>query len=803
MTAQLQRHRQPWLLILDNADSWDMLATSSREAWRGLIPVYGSAGHCLLLTTASTLPEWLQRQVAAVLPVEPQSARDAAKLFLHKLSVERDASQDRQKKQQEAAVSTPQEQAKHGSDFLELDPNDMEKVLQLVSPCGYLSGLPLAIELAAAFISQQDGLETGFAEYVEQLTRCPVKLWEAPNMSSSLVPARFVSQVSRSFRSLSTEARQLAMLLANLSPDSINVHLVTEARDILPVAELQAFLACPQRSGEETSRRYAVHRLHLLVHELRRYSLVGFGPATSLSQVPPQRMDPNADDSTATGNHIVHFHRLVQSSIRCIIADEWRHSTRTSSQVPQPVDILCNGHWSLRAALDLLVWTTQRHSRLHNALHTLPHVLALVQVSKQAMSNLSATSAVSGETYSTGAAAAAATSTGDQQDTPPNRSIPPAYIEHYCNQWTALIEDCHHLLRLCHMMHTSRDSEAMLRHAVQMTRTLAENCGNWETRRNVLEMGTRLAKRRCTMVLNAESIAIMVATARFLQNLPRAQHRAAIEAIVVLISVKAAESAGEDRRGHNCLEGDKVFTNILAGWSLFADGWLLPQDSRFSHVHWDNISALMAAVTTIHMNLVTLVLAVVSPRSGQLAAALLNDVLGAICATPSLLCVCHDTLTGGLHGASRPDEKMVVGDRVDVRLFTTSEHVKHASVAAGSQQCVLSAAQCTGLQRELIFSQLRITHNSRQPVGIFRLAVVLCLSALGLMWLCLDRRNPQLDGHATAMVLFERLFALLSLSDEPALQALATLIRILVRCTCLHTRSQRLAFDLKEIVQLD
>lgn len=139
-----------------------MLGEECSILWHHFLPTATDCGHCLIVTQSSVLPCWLQHRISCTIEVPPLTTEMSLSLFQGILH-------------QAADHSTAEPLLKR------LTPDAESQVRDLVADKGILSGVPVAVKLAAAFVrrhclSNCDSGESSNLEVLSALSQA--LLWD-------------------------------------------------------------------------------------------------------------------------------------------------------------------------------------------------------------------------------------------------------------------------------------------------------------------------------------------------------------------------------------------------------------------------------------------------------------------------------------------------------------------------------------------------------------------------------------------------------------------------------------------------
>eukprot|EP00117_Sycon_ciliatum_P050099 scpid13550/ scgid4182/ len=384
------RRSKNWLLILENVDGASMLMEAGSAVWEHLLPAVADRGHCLVVTQSSILPCWLQPHVACKIDVPPLSAEMALSLFRTVLGQATDSRCTGVITQDQTSVCRSSASTVK-SRLGRMAPAVEAEVRRLVSSEGNLSGVPAAIEMAAAYFVQHSfdnadqenpGLEAVSAlSHALQSDRSKFDDLKPANKvhHGSGVPATQTAPgqeghaamwglLQAALCHLSSAARQLCLLLAFLSPDHIGLDMFVLGKEALP-SELRSVV---DDRGE--------HGLLDLLCELRLYTLVQLCTASypRLGNVssPSSRALYRSHATSQTRYSAVSIHRLVQSAIRSHVVGLCNATTDLESGPPHWTP---EYQWVVSCTLNMLCLSANRHTRLHNEVYLLPHMLSFYE----------------------------------------------------------------------------------------------------------------------------------------------------------------------------------------------------------------------------------------------------------------------------------------------------------------------------------------------------------------------------------------------------------------------------------------
>lgn len=607
------RKLAPWLLILEDADDWDMLTTNAND-WSELLPRAGSAGHCLLLTRCGMTPDWLTKLVTASLQVPPLSEDEGVYLLTSLLEAELPEAGENEERTEERSKAlrllTPYGETRNG-----VSEGNTAAMAYLVSPLGPLSGLPLAIELAAAFIQEHScSVEEYTMLLQQQRWECSDVDGDTPFVSGN--PCK--SQVQAVMAEISLPARQLFMLTAFLCPEKIDMRLFVEGQVHLP-AELHQFI---KSSLPDTSRAMAdgVHKVQKLLCEVRRYSLLQFGPY-SLGRSHQDGQVAIERFLGADSAFVFSLHHLVQAAVQSIVADQ---IAETALGAPSCFADLEKRHWVLCSTRNMLSTAATKHGRLVNELYILPHILHLLntglkpcvkaihnhqnrQASRQSpiqdsqhtdfypteelsVNALPGTSGGSRITHTTHFAA------GFAHDPNPGETAMEDTAARM--QWYQVLEEASELVRIRDFFLDSHQLKALRQSMTGLCR------GTVMTNRCSI---TRDICSCCSHEVNNDDF---WTKAEFLlnvvQNCPRSEQRCMINSILsFILSIYGFAGTVTDRL-------PLLFRNPLSTLMQWADTWFLPAFSSFSSKVESMVTEAAAVVAQLLSDLYTLLLAATS-----------------------------------------------------------------------------------------------------------------------------------------------------------------------------------------------
>ena len=240
------REHDRWLLILDNVDT--------KEAEQAVVQIVPSlsAGRVLITSRIRDWPATIRRQ-----PIETLSLEEAQRFILDRTANDRAPSDD-----------------------------DQDQALQLAEELG---GLPLALEQAAAYISQR---QMSLSEYLEEWEKERERVLNWYDGSVMQYPTPVAVTWQKTFQQLRPTAAAILRLTAYLAPDPIPSKMFEDGADI--VGEAVGMLC------EEMGAQVEDGSVKEAITELASYSMV----------------TRKAESITV--------HRMVQDALRSRILEERR-----------------------------------------------------------------------------------------------------------------------------------------------------------------------------------------------------------------------------------------------------------------------------------------------------------------------------------------------------------------------------------------------------------------------------------------------------------------------------------------------
>src|SRR4051812_9208520 len=240
------REHDRWLLVLDNVDT--------KEAEQAVVKIVPSlsAGRALITSRIRDWPAGIRRQ-----PIETLSLEGAQRFILERTAEDRNQSDD-----------------------------DQDQSLRLAEELG---GLPLALEQAAAYISQR---QMSLSEYLEEWEKEREKVLNWYDGSVMQYPAPVAVTWQKTFQQLHPTAAAILRLTAYLAPDPIPSKMFEDGAEIIDEA---VGMLC-----EETAAQIEDRPVKDAITELASYSMV----------------TRKAESFTV--------HRMVQDALRSRIPEERR-----------------------------------------------------------------------------------------------------------------------------------------------------------------------------------------------------------------------------------------------------------------------------------------------------------------------------------------------------------------------------------------------------------------------------------------------------------------------------------------------
>jgi tetratricopeptide (TPR) repeat protein len=240
------REHDRWLLILDNVDTKE-----AEQAVVSIVPSL-SVGRVLITSRIRDWPATIRRQ-----PIETLSVDEAQRFILDRTANDRATSAD-----------------------------DQDQALRLAEELG---GLPLALEQAAAYVSQR---QMNLAEYLEEWEKEREKVLNWYDGSVMQYPAPVAVTWQKTFQELRPTAAAILRLTAYLAPDPFPSKMFEDGAEIVDEA---VGMLC-----EETGAQIEDSSIKEAIIELASYSMV-----------------------TRKGESFT-VHRMVQDALRSRIPEEQR-----------------------------------------------------------------------------------------------------------------------------------------------------------------------------------------------------------------------------------------------------------------------------------------------------------------------------------------------------------------------------------------------------------------------------------------------------------------------------------------------